>query len=185
MRKPLAAAGTFALTIGLATGLSAAAPPPAAAAPYCGNAWGSVSETRPAYSNGQIKDVRTGSHACFDRMVVDLEGEVAGYDVRYVTRVHQQGSGREVPLAGGADLQVMVRAPAHTLSYQPSYDPPNWNRAVNVDGHRTFKQVAFTGSFEGQTMIGLGVRARLPFRVFTLDGPGSGSRLVVDVAHRW
>lgn len=30
-----------------------------------------------------------------------------------------------------------------------------------------------------------GVRARLPFRVFVLDGPGSGSRLVVDVAHRW
>jgi len=29
------------------------------------------------------------------------------------------------------------------------------------------------------------VRARLPFRVLTLDGPGSGSRLVVDVAHYW
>jgi hypothetical protein len=29
------------------------------------------------------------------------------------------------------------------------------------------------------------VRARLPFRVFVLRGPGSGSRLVIDVAHRW
>ena len=38
---------------------------------------------------------------------------------------------------------------------------------------------------ESQATIGLGVRARLPFRVFTLTGPGSGSRLVVDVAHRW
>jgi hypothetical protein len=33
--------------------------------------------------------------------------------------------------------------------------------------------------------LGLGVRARLPFRVFTLDGPGSMSRLVIDVAHHW
>jgi hypothetical protein len=29
------------------------------------------------------------------------------------------------------------------------------------------------------------VRARLPFRVFSLAGPGAGSRLVIDVAHRW
>jgi hypothetical protein len=33
--------------------------------------------------------------------------------------------------------------------------------------------------------VGLGVRARLPFRVFKLDGPGEGSRLVIDVAHQW
>ena len=35
------------------------------------------------------------------------------------------------------------------------------------------------------TGIGLGVRARLPYRVFVLDGSGGGSRLVIDVAHRW
>jgi hypothetical protein len=45
--------------------------------------------------------------------------------------------------------------------------------------------LASAGSFEGQTTIGLGVRARLPFRVFTLDGPGNGSRIVIDVAHHW
>ena len=45
--------------------------------------------------------------------------------------------------------------------------------------------MAFAGTFEAVTQIGLGVRARLPFRVFTLDGPGNGSRLVIDVAHRW
>jgi hypothetical protein len=45
--------------------------------------------------------------------------------------------------------------------------------------------VGWAGSFEGQTTLGLGVRARLPFRAFVLPGPGSGSRLVVDVAHRW
>jgi hypothetical protein len=54
-----------------------------------------------------------------------------------------------------------------------------------VSGYRTFRQVAYAGSFEGQTTIGVGVRARLPFRVFTLAGPGSNSRLVIDVAHHW
>jgi hypothetical protein len=57
-----------------------------------------------------------------------------------------------------------------------------------VKGFRTFRQVAYAGSFEGQTTFGLGVRARLPFRVFVLAGsPGDrhGAMLVIDVAHRW
>jgi hypothetical protein len=73
----------------------------------------------------------------------------------------------------------------------PSYDS-NYISALaaglyvtDISGYQTFRQVAYAGSFEGYTSIGLGVRARLPFRVFTLDGPGSGSRLVVDVAHFW
>ncbi len=45
--------------------------------------------------------------------------------------------------------------------------------------------MTWAGSFEGQTTVGLGVRARLPFRVFTLEGPGDGSRIVVDVARYW
>jgi hypothetical protein len=48
--------------------------------------------------------------------------------------------------------------------------------------------VAYAGSFEGSTTLALGVRARLPFRVFTVAGtPNSDDtpRLVIDVAHRW
>ena len=54
-----------------------------------------------------------------------------------------------------------------------------------VTGFSTFRQVSWAESQEGLTAVGLGVRARLPFRVFVLDGPGAGSRVVVDVAHRW
>jgi hypothetical protein len=50
----------------------------------------------------------------------------------------------------------------------------------NVAGYRTFRQVAWAGSFEGYTTVGLGVRARLPFRVFL-----TGNHLVIDVAHTW
>jgi hypothetical protein len=65
---------------------------------------------------------------------------------------------------------------------------PSSRELVPVTGFSTFRQVASAGSFEGVTSIGLGVRARLPFRVFTVTGiPGSanGVRVVVDVAHRW
>lgn len=56
---------------------------------------------------------------------------------------------------------------------------------VDVTGYRTVRQLAWAGSFEGCTSIGIGVRAHPPFRVFVLPGPGSTSRIVIDVAHRW
>jgi hypothetical protein len=90
-----------------------------------------------------------------------------------------------VPTRGGARLQVVVKAPAYDNNGQSTYTPADKAELSNVSGYQTFRQVVWAGSFEGQTTIGLGVRARLPFRVFTLDGPGAGSRLVVDVAHYW
>ncbi|MEJ7583289.1 MAG: hypothetical protein WKF43_04210 [Acidimicrobiales bacterium] len=127
-----------------------------------------------------------GRHTCYDRLVVDLRSTPApGYFVRYVSQVVEDGSGEPVPLRGGAFLHVTVRAPAHDGQYGPTYDPPNPAEAVNVTGFGTFRQIAFAGTFEGVTTVGLGVRARLPFRVFTLAGPGAGTRLVIDVAHRW
>jgi len=54
-----------------------------------------------------------------------------------------------------------------------------------VAGYRTFRQVAHAGSFEAVTSFGVGVRARLPFRVLELSGPGHSSRIAIDVAHRW
>lgn len=95
-------------------------------------------------------------------------------------------AGEVLPLRGGAFLSVLVRAPVNpTDSFFVS--PGN---LVDVSSYRTFRQVGWGGSFEGPadisyTKIALGVRARLPFRTFVLPGPGSGSRLVVDVAHRW
>ncbi|MGG7443971.1 AMIN-like domain-containing (lipo)protein [Zafaria sp. J156] len=168
----------------LVAGLGLAPIAPAAAAPYCGITWGSLAETRAAMSTAQLTGVRAGRHGCFDRLVFDLRGKARGYDVRYVTAVYTEGEGRRVPLTGAADLQIVVRAPAYTPAGRPTYLPANRNQAVPVPGYSTFRQVAFLGSFEGQTSFGLGVRARLPFRAFVLDGPGTGSRLFLDVAHR-
>lgn len=158
----------------------------ASAAPYCGITWGSLAksqgETAP---DATITNARSGQHPCFDRFVVDVRGDLAGYDVEYVQVVRQEGSGAPVPLRGAADLRVIALSDPFDNNNVVTYDPANDREAVNVSGYRTFRQVAFAGGFGGQSTFGLGVRARLPFRTFILDGPGSGSRLVVDVAHQW
>lgn len=157
-----------------------------APAPYCGIVWGSLPRSAAATVAGSVTNVRTGRHTCFDRLVVDVRGRAPGYAVRYVASVYADGSGALVPLRGSARLQIVAKAPAYAGSGSPSYTPANPRELVDVNGYSTFRQLAWAGSFEGQTMIGLGLRARLPFRVFTLyDRASDTSRLVVDVAHRW
>jgi len=168
-----------------AAGLGLVAPGPASAATYCGISWGSLAKSDLEMSNANVTGVRTGQQPCYDRLVIDLTGKVAGYAVQYVPVVIQDPTGYPIPVLGDADLQVMVTAPSYNQSNQPTYEPAAKAELSNVSGYQTFRQVVYAGSFEGTTSIGLGVRARLPFRVFTLDGPDGGSRLVVDVAHRW
>ncbi len=153
---------------------------------YCGITWGSLAKTATASSNpGTVQDLRAGRHDCYDRLVIDLgSSNDIDFDVRYVTQVVQDGSGLPISLRGGADLRILVQANAYD-NVGPTFTPAVPAEAVAVTGFTTFRQVAWAGSFEGQSTIGLGVRARLPFRAFLLDGPGSGSRLVIDVAHRW
>ena len=124
--------------------------------------------------------IRAGRHECYDRLVFDIAGPATTLRAGYVSAVYADGSGDLVPLRGGAFLHIVVRADS-----QRSYVPKNHTDVVNVAGWQTFRQVAFAGNFEGYYSIGLGVRARLPFRAFTLAGPGGGSRVIVDVAHRW
>ncbi|MFB7086929.1 hypothetical protein [Streptomyces sp. NPDC056296] len=152
----------------------------------CPTGWGSRDKTRVAGTTTPVTDVRTGRHACFDRMVVDVPGADAGrlgYFVRYVDRLHQDGSGRPIAVGGGAVLEVRVAAPAYRPETGAATYPGRTGRPlpdVDLTGYRTFRDTRFAGSFEGETQIGLGVRARLPFRVLALDG-----RVVVDVAHSW
>ncbi len=177
------------LLVPVVAGLTLLAPPATAGAAGCSTPWGSRAKSAaPATSPaaGHLTGVRAGRQTCYDRLVLDLSGPSrTGYTVRYVTAVTQDASGRVVPLRGGARLQVTVQAPAYDGAGRPTYRPDHRRELVDVAGYRTLRQVAWAGSFEGVTTVGLGVRARLPFRVFTLTGPGGSTRLVVDVAHRW
>jgi hypothetical protein len=150
----------------------------ASAADSCAVTWGSLPKAvGTGGSLDELTGLRAGRHECYDRLVIDASGPTAGYSVQYVDEVTMDGSGFPVPLRGGARLLIVDRAPM---------DPPATpGEAADVTGFSSFRQVAWAGSFEGQTSFGLGVRARLPFRVLALAGPGSGSRLVIDVAHHW
>jgi hypothetical protein len=132
-----------------------------------------------------LAGVRSGRHDCYDRLVLDINGHVAGYNVQYVNAVYSEGGGQVVPVRGGARLSLVVKATSFDASGHPTFVPSNPAELTNVTGFRTLRQVAWGGSFEGQSTIAVGVRARLPFRVFILAGPGTGSRLVLDVAHLW
>jgi hypothetical protein len=148
--------------------------------------WGSLAKSLSGMSPAPITNVRAGRHTCFDRLVVDVRGNGAGYKVKYASQVLSQGQGAVIPLRGGAKLDVVITAPTNDINTgRSTYSPANRRELVNVAGFSTFRQIASGGSFEGFTTIGLGVRARLPMRAFILAGPGTGSRLVIDVAHHW
>lgn len=147
-------------------------------------AWGSGAKRAERPTSTPIVRIRAGAHRCFDRVVIDLRGApAAGWRVRY-HEVTQEGSGAPVPLRGNADLEVVALAPAADGQGAATFHPTDRSELADVSGYRSFRQIAFAGSFEGQTTFGLGVRTRLPFRVFAVSGPG-GQKLVVDVAHRW
>jgi len=169
----------------LAGPAKAAASTTTAAVAKCPAGWGSLPEASTFQGLGHLTNVRTGRHACFDRIVFDIDGKPSWFRVQYVKDIATVGEGKLIPVRGGATLAIVLLAASYDGTNHVTYDPPNYDELTNVHGYRTFRQVVSAGSFEGQTTIGLGVRARLPFRVFTLTGPGTTSRVVVDVAHSW
>lgn len=175
------AATAAAAVITVAGSLVAATP---AQATVCEAFWGSLPKVAAPYTDSSVYDVRAGQHLCYDRLVIDLAGSAGGYHVSYVDQVVGT-DGVAVPLAGGAKLQVAINAPAYDQHGNATYTPANPDKVVNVTNYRTLRHVAFVESWEGQTLLGVGVRARLPMRVFVLDGPDGGSRVVIDVAHLW
>ncbi|MEX3105664.1 MULTISPECIES: hypothetical protein [unclassified Streptomyces] len=170
------ALGTAAATATAATGETVAA---------CPTGWGSLDKAATSSTYASLTNIRTGQHDCYDRMVFDIPGGGTGigYNVRYVDALHQDGSGDLIPVSGGAILEVRVSAPSYNYETgKPSY--PGRARqplpGVDITGYSAFRDTRFASSFEGDTQIGLGLRARLPFRVQQL-----ADKIVVDVAHSW
>ena len=189
MRSRRLAAAVCALAVTLVVGTVQATT--ASAAPYCGITWGSLAKSSPEMVPGPITGARVGRHDCWDRLVIDLGTQpAAGFNVQYTNGFWAEGSGNPLSVSGGAILRVVVRAPAYDLYGNKTVPWTVGSHIVtpsqfSAGGFRTFRDLVYGGSFEGQTALGLGVRARLPFRVLKLAGPGEGSRLVIDVAHLW
>jgi hypothetical protein len=179
----LARLGAVALAISSVVGLAPHAV--SAGDGSCAVVWGSLAKVDANMSTAHLINIRAGRHECFDRIVFDIDGPAGGYAVRYRAHVTHIATGEPIALRGGAFLEVIVRVPAFDDDGQSTYPRAGRRHLVNVRGFSTFRQAAWAGSQEGVTAVGLGVRARLPFRVFVLAGPGAGSRIVVDVAHHW
>ncbi|MGW4807394.1 AMIN-like domain-containing (lipo)protein [Kitasatospora sp. NPDC004272] len=157
----------------------------------CSVVWGSLDrqDRTVPYQTQALTNVRTGAHECFDRLVIDAPGtspeNPLSYQVGYMggNVIYQDASGIPYPVAGGDVLQIMVGANTYEFDpYRVVYPVRAGDPLPGVDltGYRTFVDARMIGGFEGRTQFGLGVRARLPFQVFQLDG-----RLVIDVAHTW
>ncbi|MFE1292942.1 hypothetical protein [Streptomyces sp. NPDC058751] len=173
-------------TVGVGVVVATPASAGAATAVVCPTGWGSLPKTAADTANGSLTDIRTGRHDCYDRMVFDVPtaGTTGiGYTVHYVDAFIQDPSGIRIPVSGGAILEILVSSPAYDPeTYTETYPGRGGQPLPGVDltGYRTFRDAKYGASFEGVTQVGLGVRARLPFRVTQLS-----DRLVVDVAHTW
>ena len=127
-----------------------------------------------AMSPSPLYLTRVGQHACYDRVVFDINGpEAVGLAARYVPVVSADASGKPVPVAWRAALEVTVRAPilgTDSQGHQPWVTAPAVGESLvapaKIAGWSSLRAVTFAGSFEGQTTVALGIRERLPFRVF-------------------
>ncbi len=183
LRRPaaiLAGLAVMLATLGVATVQAAEA-----ATPYCGITWGSRPKAGGTASEHPLSSVRTGRHQCFDRVVFEFAGPADGYQAEYVSTLRTDGDGRRLSVKGDAILQVRLTANVFDQLGHLHYTRRPGDHMAKVGGYRTLRDVVFAGCFEGRTTFGVGTRGRLPFRVFTLAGPGTHSRIVLDVAHRW
>ncbi|GAA3901634.1 hypothetical protein GCM10023084_62610 [Streptomyces lacrimifluminis] len=188
MRGIRAAMAALILTgamLGTAASTAGAAPAEGSrAAAACPTGWGSGAKGGGATGADHLTDIRTGRHECYDRIVFDVPGgDQIDFHVQYVDRFYADPSDQYIPVAGGAILDIRIGAWSYDLDAGVPTYPGKVGKplpGVNISGYSTFRDTRFGGTFEGQTQVGLGVRARLPFRVIQLD-----DRVVVDVAHSW
>jgi hypothetical protein len=177
MKRIAVALATLVTTLGTAAITLPAQASPSTAARVCSTKWGTGPRHAGAMVQTQVRGVRAGEHACFDRLVVDLgRGRAPGYRVGYVRAFFADPSGMRVPTKGRAKLLVTIKAPA-----ADSFNASN-RHLLNVAGFAEFRQVAGLGSFEGVTSIGLGLRVRAAFRVFEIKTASHRFKLVIDVA---
>jgi hypothetical protein len=124
--------------------------------------------------------VSPGRHACFDRLVLDFTGPMSGYSVDYVELAFTQPGGDVAGVRGGARLEII--AGASTSRFEPE-NPRESSRSV---AGAPFVRWSIPARSRDRASSASACGPACPSGPLCWPaGPADGSRLVVDVAHRW
>ncbi len=148
-----------------------AAAPVASVTPFQCSASTLSAQNAPAVAT--IDAVRTGSHAGYDRLVVQFTGrQPSTIDLRPQSTATFLGapSGAAITLAGQHGLMVIVRGADMHTAYSGSRDLKR--------SYPGLRETRVIEDFEGQVMLGLGVQNSNCYRAFVLSNP---VRLVIDM----
>jgi hypothetical protein len=140
-------------------------------------AFGATGDAEPsAGASLTVTGLRIGTHEGFDRVVVDLGGTGApGWLVQRTGTAVEDPTGDVVDLGGDGVLAVHVTG----LGYPFETGVTELPVGTRTEGGTVVTGAEFTGTFEGQTQVFLGlVDPQAPYRVFLLENP---TRLVIDV----
>jgi peptidoglycan hydrolase-like protein with peptidoglycan-binding domain len=121
----------------------------------------------------ELVSVRVDGHPAFDRLVLELDGELPGYDVRYVQQVLRPATGEPVALRGRAILRVAV-VPSSTFTDEGSPVSP-----ASPTGLAAVRDVVGVSDESAVVTYGIGVAARTPFLVRRV----ALSLISIDVMH--
>jgi hypothetical protein len=126
-----------------------------------------------------VRDIRTGRHEGFDRVVFEVDGSGSpGWDVRYIDQPSSQGKGDPVEVDGEAVLQVTITGAG--LPFDTGVDEWSGPDPLPGQGTAVVTEVVWDATYEGTSVAFVGTTARAPFRVHLLEQP---TRVVLEVAH--
>ena len=128
-----------------------------------------------------LADIRAAQGTCGDEVIFDIDGvRSVAYRIGYQEHLTGIGRGDVIPVKGAAVLVVSVAAPSYDDAGDATYQPKDPKNLVDVSGLSSVQQVAWAGSFEGSTLVGIGLDSVHPFRVITT--PGKNAHLIVEIA---
>jgi len=127
-----------------------------------------------------LTNIRAAKHDGYDRVVFDFAGTgTPGWEVKYVEKPIQDGSGFTLKVAGDKYLTVQLKGMG--LPYESNAHEFSTSKHVKLNSNAVTEAV-YSGYFEGESVGFIGVKGvEKPFRVTALTNP---TRIVVDVAHQ-
>jgi hypothetical protein len=124
-----------------------------------------------------LRQIRTGGHDDFDRVVFDFEGDTPpGFRVEYVDKLTRKCGSDELKVTGGTWLLVrMAPAQAHNDAGRTSMGSLEFDEDLQV-----VKFIRPVCDADGQVEWLIEVADRKPYRAESLPEP---ARLVIDIRH--